>query len=134
MDVEWFVAKYMPDLRRREPKNVGVVLQFGERALSLFQGERSDGVIDARRLKGDVESAANFKAWVDYWRHAAADGESSIPPSRATDNYFLEYGGKRVFGAEDTDAETFLETLYQTLVEAPVDPSRLSVAQLSDRV
>ena len=65
---EWLVAKYMPDLRRREPKNVGVLLRMGDSCFSRFLGEQSGGQIDGRHVHGLVNSVQNYKAWVGYWK------------------------------------------------------------------
>lgn len=139
MKVEWLVAKYMPDLRRREPRNVGVILCVGDQVLSRFVGERPDGKIDGRVARGTVEAAENYKAWVSYWKRSASQltdptlSALDLQP-RVADNYFLEFGGERLVGAELTEASALLADLYEILVE-PSQPSvALGVAELAERV
>ncbi len=133
--VEWLVAKYMPDLRRREPKNVGVVLRVGDLCLSRFMGERDEGRIDGRRIHGLVSSVQNYKAWVAYWRQAAGSEDlSALTRKRADDSYFLESAGQRLLGSEHTAPEDMLDYLYSSLVEDMPEPDTLNVRQLSERV
>ncbi len=132
---EWLVARYMPDLRRREPKNVGVVLKMGGFCLTRFLGERSEGRIDGRRVQGLVNSVSNYKAWVDYWQHAVDSTDPiALTKRRADDSYFLEYAGERLLGSEHTAPEDMLDYLYSTLVEEMPEPDTLNVRQLSERV
>ena len=70
-----------------------------------------------------MDSLATYRAWVGYWRHATGD-----------ENYFLEYGGERLFGSEDTDPNDMLDYLYSVLVEAMPEPKILNVHQLSENV
>jgi hypothetical protein len=108
MRTEWVVAKYMPDLRRREPRNIGVVLRHGDQVLARVVGEKADGRIDGRILRGwGVISAENYRAWVAYWRHAlltTSDVRELLQP-RADQDFVLERGGERLLGGEDTDPD-----------------------------
>jgi len=61
MKARWLVAKYMPDLRRREPDNVGVILLMDGRAHLRFLGQR-DGRVDGRSVRW-AGSVKNYKAW-----------------------------------------------------------------------
>lgn len=132
---EWLVAKYMPDLRRREPKNVGVVLRMGDSYLSRFLGEQDGGQIDGRHVHGLVNSVQNYKAWVSYWQQAASGKDlSAFTDRRADDSYFLEYAGERLVGGEYTAPEDMLDYLYSALVEEMPPPETLNVRQLSERV
>lgn len=134
---EWLVARYMPDLRRREPKNVGVMLKMGDLILSRFLGERSEGRIDGRRVNAFVNSVDNYKAWVSYWQSVAGGGSKNLlalADKRGDDSYFLEYGGERMFGSEHTDPNDMLDYLYSVLVEEMPEPDTLNVKQLSEHV
>ena len=111
--IEWYVAKYMSDLRRREPRNVGVILSVDGRLSARFQGERDDGELDGRRARM-VGSLDNYRDWVHYWRtfRLAAD----LPlVRRATDNYYLERGGQQLAGTA-IDSDAFLSQLFFQLV------------------
>ena len=118
---QWFVAKYMPDLRRREPRNVGVILFAGDRVLSRFLAEDANdpSKIDGRTIRHKVGSPDNYRDWVHFWRATAADGPEQIAVRRPVDNYYLERGGQQVAGAA-TDPGELLARLYAQLVATPV--------------
>lgn len=137
MQAEWLVAKYVQDLRRQEPKNVGVVLKVGDLFLSRFLGERDEGQIDGRTVRGLVSSVDNYKAWVAHWQHTTSRGRGDFDvftKRRGDDSYYLEYGGERLFGSEETEPEDMLDYLYGVLVEEAPEPKTLNVRQLSERV
>lgn len=132
--IEWFVAKYMSDLRRREPRNVGVILSVDGQLVMRFLGERN-GEMDARKARL-VASSTNYKDWVHFWRslrHA-----QDLPLIRgATDNYYIERGGHRLVGAEE-DPQALLDTLYAQIVapsehgERDMDPVAELFASLDE--
>src|SRR4051794_28602366 len=105
MNARWLIAKYMSDVRRREPTNVGIVLitDRGERLARFKAEDESTGEIDGRKFRsGAVE---NYKAWVAHWKRAL---EKKADPRRLvtrdpTQNYFLEFGGERLLGNEEVD-------------------------------
>jgi hypothetical protein len=134
MKTEWFVAKYMPDLRRREPTNVGVILRMDDAVLARFLGERSDGRIDGRSVKW--LGIASYKAWVAYWRqHLDASADVSLlTTTPAGANYFVEVGGERLIGSESTDPEALLDYLYSVLVEETPEREKLSVEKATESV
>jgi hypothetical protein len=136
MSTEWLVAKYMPDLKRREPRNVGVLLRAGDRALSRFVGQQANGVIDGRFLRGRVADVNTYKAWVNFWRNAMGTAENlrELVQPTGDENYMVEYGGERLLGADAREPEDMLDYLYAALVEELPEKEALSVAQLSEDV
>ncbi len=136
MTARWLIAKYIPDLRRREPINVGVILSLGDSIAMRFAGERADGTIDGRTARSWVGSTPNYKRWVEYWRHVVTSGElniESLVTRRSDDSYYLDFGGERLAG-NGTDAGLLLEQLYTTLVEDVPAMKQLDVTQLAERV
>lgn len=132
---EWLIARYIPDLRRREPRNIGVVLRMGDLLLSRFLGEVGRGEVDGRRIHGFVNSVDNYKAWVSYWQGAVGEGGNdllALTRRQGDDSYFLEHGGERMFGGEHTDPNDMLDYLYSVLVEEMPEPNTLNVRQLSE--
>jgi hypothetical protein len=129
MATRWLVAKYMSDLRRRETRNVGVVLLTDDGYLTRFMGERPGGQIDGRRVKWG--SPRNFKAWVDRWRFELDSGaDLEQLTNRLSDaNYFLEIGGERLLGKESRSYEDLLDYLYGVLVETP-EPTSLALSEI----
>src|SRR4051812_26221898 len=136
MKARWLVAKYMPDLRRREPDNVGVILLMEGRAYLRFPGQR-DGRVDGRAVRW-AGSVKNYKAWVDYWtytaEHTPLEALSPKLTAHAGDaNYIVEVGGERIFG-DHTTPEEMLDYLYTTLIEPSSDRRSFNVGRLSENV
>ena len=134
MSTEWFVAKYIPDLRRREPTNVGVILRMGDSVFAKFLGERSDGRIDGRSVKW--LGVASYKAWVTHWRRHLDESAdlSALTGSPPGTNYYIEVGGERLIGSETTDPEGLLDYLYSVLVEETPEREVLSVEKATESV
>lgn len=122
MTPRWLVAKYMPDLRRREPHNVGVILFTDAGPVSRFLGETATGSIDGRQLPQWVGSTENYKWWINYWRSISTRGYEKAVASFAKQanagNYEVEEGGQIVAGASPSNPIEFLDSLFATLVWA----------------
>lgn len=114
--IRWLVAKYMPDLRRREPINIGVLVMNGD-------GKVRPRFLSGSNLRGSVRSNDNLHGWIEYWRHrcveASWDELVAEARHREPSNYFLEVGGETI--VTDRTADEFAEYLFVTLVrrEAP---------------
>ncbi len=131
MTTRWFTAKYVPDLRRREPRNVGVILVHNDVVTARFLGEVS-GRVDGRYVRS-AASLENYKAWVAHWRRCAAGGAvDRLLQHRNDDNYFVEIGGE-MLTTDDRAPEDVLEDLYGVLVEPP-PPETETVKELADAV
>jgi hypothetical protein len=119
MTQRWFLAKYVRDLRRREPRNVGVILFCNGSAHFRFFAE-DPGVaekIDGRTIRYQVGSQANYRAWVHYWRSVAEKKPLEELLRRAPDdNYYLEEGG-RVLAGPEAAPDQFIDQLYAELVD-----------------
>lgn len=138
MTAKWLVAKYMPDLRRREPINIGVILITGAgEAQGRFRAVRKDGGVDGRSARW-AHSTDNYRQHVAYWRHLMSEPLTDEAIERATrllgdENYLLEFGGERLAATEaPTDPDALLDRLYAELVEETPDRTNLSVSELSD--
>lgn len=64
----YFLAKYVPDPMRCEPRNIGVILWTPSGAVARFLGEKQDGGLDLRRVPTFVGDAQVYRQWVEYWR------------------------------------------------------------------
>jgi len=63
MSARFLVAKYIPDVRRMEPRNIGVVVWHGGHVEARFLGE-NDG---PPRYIG-VKDRTNYGKWLASWR------------------------------------------------------------------
>jgi hypothetical protein len=81
----YLVAKYISDLQRMEPKNIGVIVWVSGEVSARFLAEKpgNPGKIDGRSIPPFVTSMASYKQWVDFWRGALA--EKAVPKGRSED-------------------------------------------------
>jgi hypothetical protein len=116
MNTRWFVAKYIPDLRRGEPVNVGVILTTPTETLYRFLGVTDRGV-DGRRIPKDVKSHDNFRAWVAYWTELAGYPDRIVAEAArrsAGANYILQEGGRAE--RSDRSPQELIEHLFAAVV------------------
>lgn len=132
----WLLAKHVEDLRRREPRNVGVLLFSDQGVQGRFVGQRDDGSIDGRTLSFGGPRLDNYKAWVAFWDDAAsrhkADPRALVVPPTPDASYFLEFGGEQLLGPNDP--ATLLDQLFRSLVTAPKEPAKLSVKDRAEEL
>lgn len=140
MNMQWLVAKYIPDMRRREPANVGVILiEPSGVARGRFRAVRHDGTFDGRSARF-AASADNYRAHLRYWEHLIERGFAAGSVAEATrpigdESYFLELGGERLSASLDpSDPVVLLDQLYATLVEETPENENLGVSELSETV
>jgi hypothetical protein len=130
--MKWLVAKYIPDLRRREPRNIGVVLFPSERhgvndlkPIMRFRGLSREGKLDLRRAKVVGNQSAVYEGWIDYWSSLVdSDAPASLWEARSnTDAFYLERGGELLSSLPDgATPEDLADELYEILVEAAPEP------------
>jgi hypothetical protein len=123
MNNQYLVAKYIPDLDRMEPRNIGVVFWANGAVKTRFADPE---------LVGLSVDDANYERWIEYWRRLA--GQKSIqienrrPASVKTSrfisefqraqrgNYMLETGGELVDDVKDLDEAA--DFLFSRLVSS----------------
>jgi hypothetical protein len=68
--VRYLVAKYVPDLSRMEPRNIGVIVWSEGEVAARFAGEAPEkpSEVDGRSIPGFVTSRPAYKQWVRFWR------------------------------------------------------------------
>lgn len=135
--IRYLVAKYVDDLSRNEPMNIGVIVYDGSRALARFDGEDDKAHIDLRRVRSRITGSHAYRAWVEYWRAVlenpdqADRGLKDVAPgdSRVIEqliassgrDFYLTPGGKILVDAESSTLQEAMNDLYARLVRHP-DP------------
>jgi hypothetical protein len=133
---KYLIAKYVPDLMRGEPRNIGVVLWTPSGVRARFVAERpgKSGEVDGRSIPAFVASTSAFKQWVEYWQGEV--GKASImplnggPAVNSSDAAFLDVlaqsskgsfvlaeGGLLLDPIRPGDEATALRDLFDALVE-----------------
>lgn len=152
--VRFLIAKYVPDLRRMEPRNVGVIVWQNGDVAAHFVAERPDrpGEVDGRSVPGFVTSVSAYKQWVRYWRKQLEkpsirplQGGEAVPRSApeyialliatSRENFHLVESGMLLDRVEGDALPQVADYLFNTLVEGPLaveearDPSLEDVCQ-----
>ena len=140
MTLQWYMIKHVPDLVRREPRNIGVILVGdGDVRLSRFLGETDDGDIDGRAVP-QFGNHLVYKAWVRQWRRLRDEGLEALAAQaragrEAGSSFYLEEGGRWLAGRAPDRPEELLADLYSGLVrEDAAPPVADDVRTLSNRL
>lgn len=145
--IHYLIAKYVDDLARNEPKNVGVIAYDGVDMIARFDGEDDKGRMDLRRAKNVRNATQTFRAWVDYWRAAideprtldhslqdASPGDERVAdyllrlPSQ---DFYLERGGAILLDGDKLPLQSTLADLFARLVRVPDPPASPSLGDKS---
>ena len=146
--IRYLLARYVDDILRNEPRNVGVVVFDGESVAAKFLGEVQPGRVDLRHVKW-MEGRSSYEQWVDYWRTALDDpsvlgGELRGVPvgsddvigrlvSTSSADFRLEPGGDVVIDKDDRSLDASVDDLFERLV-APVSPPPALVERKTKRL
>lgn len=120
MTATWYLVQYIPDVRRREPRNIGVALRTPTGWLTRFFAEQSDGSINGHKLRGKGIDTEVYKTWVSYYRRKADRNKwEDVDDLQATrrGNYVAQIGGHLLI--DPASWATTLDQLYAELVETP---------------
>lgn len=125
------IAKYVPDLDRMEPRNIGVFL--------WARGDMAAKFLDATIASAFVTEMDVYSRWINFWTKAIASG--TIQPRRgdpvptsdpasldallATQkgNYILTDAGELMQSIRKKDASKAVDFLFRELVSTKTKPS-----------
>jgi hypothetical protein len=114
----YFIAQHIPDVMRRETRNVGVFVHKGDEVSCRFFGEDpASGKIDGRQLKS-FRSPKAYRQWVKHWRRTVTLGKDELEDrltSRGGINYLVIPGGEVTATGTDS-AREICSYLYSLLV------------------
>jgi hypothetical protein len=118
MATHWYLIQYIPDLYRREARNVGLALMHEGRGYARFLGQRSGEPCP-------TSAARTYEAWVNYLTHHLEAGTwqpalDTLSRRRSLDNFRVEHGGAWLGVVEDP--QDLLDELFDQLVGGPVRP------------
>lgn len=129
--LRWYIAKFVPDLVREEPINVGVIAMRDSEVAARFLGVHDDGRLDGRRVVDRIPHVEGYRVWMETWAEWAASErdertDATVLSRRPGDQFFLVEGGKRLYAAqtEAADAETALQAEADALYARIVSPQQ----------
>lgn len=126
---EWHLVQFTADMRRREPRNVGVAVTVGEEwRLRLFAVDPKTHAVDGRALRRMQLTKDDYAAWVEYYTLMMGDGgvdrirrSQRMRPAE----FRMIVGGQTEL---HTDLDSFIENLFGEMVQADKtshdDPSK----------
>jgi hypothetical protein len=119
MSASYWVAKYVDDPFRNEPRNVGVIVESNGATVARFFGEREDGVFDARRIRSKFLYPNVYSQWRDFWRDKIKEHDLPAILDGSTANFYVEAGGEVSDTGSDNSGE-ICHFLYTLLVGSGV--------------
>jgi len=130
----FLVAKYIPDLRRMEPKNIGVVLWSDGDVRAKFVGELQAGRVDPPQYL-HVNSRRAYRQWITYCRtvldrselpdksgrpvHRSAPEFIEAITARSKDQFRLVEGGEFLKSVRPDEMGEVVDELFAELVSIP---------------
>lgn len=131
MTTSIYVAKYVADPRRWEPRNIGVVVVGDDRVAARFLGERRPGSVDRRTVRFRVGDSEVYEEWVRYWRRVIAEGPSGlVAATKSTSpNYILMEQGSVWAMQPDTEIDELADSYFDKLVRDAQEPEQVAVGE-----
>src|SRR5579872_6318286 len=117
----YLIARYIKDLARMEPRNIGVILFPSDgHVLARFLGEKK-GDLDLRVVRSQVTHTQTYRQWIDYWRytmHKSSIKEVADKILASSRGNYQVTEGEMVFLPLEiaNDPHRLLEHLFQLLV------------------
>src|SRR5438093_129615 len=112
MTTEIYVAKYIPDTRRWEPVNVGVIIFTADGAAGRFLGETPSGS-DHRVTRHVVGDPNVYDEWLRYWRRAIHQQDRDAIATTNTFSYWVARAGEIWLEDEPKTPERLAADFYQ---------------------
>ena len=113
-ETRYLIAQYTSDLLRKEPRNVGIVVEAPDGVQARFLGEIEPGLIDGRKIQS-FKAPDVFRQWVDHWRSALTSGAILDELAEDHGQYRMIRGGIMLETGGDSCGE-IADFLFERLV------------------
>lgn len=143
----FLIAKYVPNTKRMEPRNIGVILWADGKLAAKFIGEdASTGEIVSRPKFVRITNFPVYRDWIMFWRlqmkESLRDGKTLLNPSdpsfvdalrlKSRANYVLVDGGFLAAQVNRNKIDMAVEKLFDELVGDRVADSDSTPAKALD--
>ncbi|MBF6605930.1 MAG: hypothetical protein IVW53_10155 [Chloroflexi bacterium] len=131
MTTEIYLAKYVPDPARWEPRNIGVIVRADGSVGCRFLGEKTSGAIDGRSIRHSVGAPVDvYREWVRFWRRSIVE-ERQDPASlraRPEATFFVQAAGEVwLDDRPDASIEGLVGEYFRRLVADEEPPGALEL-------
>lgn len=119
MTARIFLAKYVPDAARWEPRNVGVIVDVDGVRKARFLAEDAGGNIDGYRARWAVGAPIEvYREWVRFWRREIVErGEDPLSPDdRGPQTFFVDQAGQVLAESEPRTVDLMVDEYFGRLV------------------
>lgn len=148
------LAKYIPDLDRMEPRNIGVIVWSPDGIESRFLAQKVDQpeTLDGRSIPSFITSPAAYRQWIEFWQSELRKPEIQTPegqtaPQGSPDflaalqrwnrgNFVLADAGVLLDHVDADNLPNVVDHLYHALVETGRgdDPRDATLDELCDKL
>lgn len=135
--VRYIIAKHVPDVFRKEPRNIGIILWSDKGIEHRFWAVDSYGIVDFRKVPEFVNSKAAYQQWITFWLselkkpQIESIGSGKIVPAKSPEfiqaiqsgnsaNFFLDEGGSILESISNEQLPALADELFETIVTAQV--------------
>lgn len=145
----FLIAKYVNDVRRMEPHNIGVILWADGAIEAKFLGETRVGDVECKPIFIRQKNLSVYQDWVTYWRLQMEKGELPLNGVNAGHNdarfldalrkqcrehYILVEGGFLAAGVPKEKLREATKALYDELVGDEQLPAALGPRPVLDQL
>lgn len=129
MNNRYLVAKYVQNLSRMEPRNIGIFLSYNDRIHSRFIGERNKS-IDLRTVRSIFSHSGSYKEWVEYWKYLLSQQKSPdelfVELLASSNGNYVVLEGESLFLPRDVlgSPTSILEYMFRLLVDEFPEPKQ----------
>lgn len=120
MEATWHLIQYTADMRRKEPRNVGVAVEVdGQWAVRMFAVDPLSRSVDGRALRKFGLSKEGYSAWVEYYTDMILAGRWErilrVQQRRASEFRLTVGGHMRATGsANDVATRLFADLVHRS--------------------
>ncbi len=114
MNTNYWIAQYVQDLFKNEPRNLAVFVSSESDTACKFCGENDNNEIDGRLIRF-IKQPNAYRQWVEYWKMTIQNRDFVALEKSSGAHYRIVSGGK-VSNTGSDSCKTIAESLFVALV------------------
>jgi hypothetical protein len=121
MTAKYWIAKYIEDPFKNEPRNVGVIVELSGVFAARFVGEKEDGSFDGRKVARAFAYPLVYSQWRNYWRVKLNNKDIDAVVKATSPNFVVVHGGEVSDTGRDAAADVCYFLYALTVGSGPVE-------------